>query len=279
MKNKIVEKFTDEIEELKFQMNHRKLHNFRTFLIRFLAKTGMAINKWFPFVLAYVMVFNSYMYKKNKPFRRDMVAKPAYIQSVDTSKGVHREDICSKYEGTTFEYSTAWSMNNIGLYQRTITSYKVNDKINLNNLDEVLNMTKEEIDETLKIIDAKIITKRELTDSDKVYDEDVLTITQCAKSKDEEVLRLETDFEIMCHTALFISIVYMCTGVFAGIKKILIKNVIDDKLNAVIVAHKYISVDDYRRMRKILEIKKTNLALVQDEETNLNENVRRIKRR
>ena len=71
----------------------------------------------------------------------------------------------------------------------------------------------------------------------------------------------------------------MCTGVFAGIKKILIKNVIDDKLNAVIVAHKYISVDDYRRMRKILEIKKTNLALVQDEETNLNENVRRIKRR
>lgn len=279
MKNTIVDKFTNEIDELKFQMNHRKLYNFRTFLIRFLAKMGLAVNKWFPFILAYTMVFNSSIYKKNKPFRRDMISKPAYIQSVNTSKGVHREDICSEYKETMFEYSTAWSMNNIGLYQRTITSYKVNDKIDLNNLDEVLNMTKEEIDGALKIIDAKVITKRELTDSDKAYDEDVLTITQYVKSKDEEVLRLETDFEIICHTALFISIVYICIGVFAGIKKILIKNVIDDKLNAVIVAHKYISVDDYRRMRKILEIKQANLTLVQEKETNLKENVRKIKRR
>lgn len=279
MKNKIVEKFTNEVDELKFQMNHRKLYNFRTFLIKFLARTGKSINKWFPFVLSYAMVLNLNMYKKNKPFCRDMVSKPAYIQSVDTSKGVHREDICSKYNPTEFEYSTAWILNDMGLHQRTITTYKVSNKIDLNNLDEVLNMTKEEIDEALKIIDVKVITKRELTDSDKVYDEDVLTITQYIKSKDEEVLRLETDFEIMCHTALFISIVYMCTGVLVGIKKILIKNVIDDKLDAVIAAHKYISVDDYRRMRKILEIKQTNLALVQEEETNLNENVRRIKRR
>lgn len=36
MKNTIVDKFTNEIDELKFQMNHRKLYNFRTFLIRFL---------------------------------------------------------------------------------------------------------------------------------------------------------------------------------------------------------------------------------------------------
>ena len=160
MKNTIVDKFTNEIDELKFQMNHRKLYNFRTFLIRFLAKMGLAVNKWFPFILAYTMVFNSSIYKKNKPFRRDMISKPAYIQSVDTSKGVHREDICSEYKETMFEYSTAWSMNNIGLYQRTITSYKVNDKIDLNNLDEVLNMTKEEIDGALKIIYAKVITKR-----------------------------------------------------------------------------------------------------------------------
>ena len=208
-----------------------------------------------------------------------MVSKPAYIQSIDTSKGVHRKDICSEHKETMFEYSTAWSMNNMGLYQRTTTSYKTNDKINLNNLDEVLDMTKEEIDEALKIIDTKVITKRELTDSDKIYDDDVLIITQYAKSADEKVLRLETNFENMCQTALFISIVYMCTGLFIGIKKILIKNIIDDKLNAVIVAHKYISVDDYRRMRKILEIKQANLTLVQEKETNLKENVRKIKRR
>ena len=279
MKNTIVDKFTNEIDELKFQMNHRKLYNFHTFLIRFLAKIGLAVNKWLPFILAYTMVFNSSIYKKNKPFRRDMVSKPAYIQSIDTSKGVHRKDICSEHKETMFEYSTAWSMNNMGLYQRTTTSYKTNDKIDLNNLDEVLDMTKEEIDEALKIIDTKVITKRELTDSDKIYDDGVLIITQYAKSADEKVLRLETNFENMCQTALFISIVYMCTGLFIGIKKILIKNIIDDKLNAVIVAHKYISVDDYRRMRKILEIKQANLTLVQEKETNLKENVRKIKRR
>lgn len=278
MKNKIVEKLNDEVNELKFQMNHRKLYNFQCFLIKFLAKTGMAINKLFPFALAYVMVFNSNMYKKNKPFHRDMVIRSAYIQSVDTSKGTHHKEVCSQHKQTTFEYSTAWTINNLGMYQRTITTYKVNDKIDLSNLDEVLNMTKEEIDTVLKIIDAKVITKRELNDSDKVYDEDVLTITQYTKAEDQEVLRLENNLEIICHSALFMLIVYMCTGVFVDIKKVLIKNVIEDKLNAIVVAHKYISVADYSNIRKILEIRQANLALVQ-EETDLNNGFCRIRRR
>lgn len=279
MKNKIVERLNDEVNELKFQINHRELYNFRNFLINFLARIGIIINKWFPFALAYIIVFNSNAYKKNKPFQKDMVSRTAYIQSVDTSKGDHHKEVCSQHEQTKFEYSTAWTINDLGMYQRTVTTYKVNDKIDLNNLDEVLNMTKDEVEEVLKVLDAKVITKRWLNDSDKVYDENVLTITQYVKSKDDEVLRLENNLEVISHTALFMLIVFMCTGVFVNIKKVLIKNVIKDKLNDIIVAHKYISAADYNNIKKILEIKQANLELVQEKETDLNKDFCRIIRR
>ena len=61
--NKIVREFTKDVNDLQFKIEYRKLYNTRTFLMRLLIKSGMALNRSFPFILSSALVLNSSSYK------------------------------------------------------------------------------------------------------------------------------------------------------------------------------------------------------------------------
>lgn len=273
--NKIVRKLTKEVNDLQFQLAHYKLYNTRNAVMKFLLKSGITLDKLCPYLLSGVLVANLGSFKKNPPFEKNMVSKPAYIQTIDISNGVHKEDTLFNRLSSTFEYSTSWTINDLGLYERTITSYVISKDIDLNDTDRIFSMSKEDIDELLKIKDVKTITKRELTDNDVIYnDEGVLTITQYVESKDEEVVRMETGIDNLCHSLLYLVFVGIGVDVLSTIKKILIKNVIEDKLNAKINTYRYITPYDLLEIKKVLEAKQENLRLLQE-----NERLRRVRKR
>lgn len=277
--NKIVREFTKDVNDLQFKIEHRKLYNTRTFLIRFLIKSGMALNRSFPFILSSALVLNSNSYKENKVFQRDVVSKPGYIQSIDMSNGSHEENACANNGRNMVEYSTGWSINNQGLYERTVVSFNVNKKINLKNLDDILKMTEEELKELLTVSNVKTITQRELSEEDKMYDEDTVIVTQYVKSKDVEVLRQETSKENFEHSMACICSTCLFAVWFIKIKKFLIKTVIEDKLEDSLTMHRYIYEIELEDLENILETKKDNLSLLQNELQDKGRGLSRIRRR
>ena len=277
--NKIVREFTKDVNDLQFKIEHRKLYNTRTFLMRLLIKSGMALNRSFPFILSSALVLNSSSYKENKVFQRDVVSKPAYIQSIDMSNGGHEDNVCANNGRNMVEYSTGWSINNQGLYERTVVSFNVNKKINLKNLDDVLKMTEEELKELLTVSNVKTITQRELSEEDRMYDEVTVIVTQYVKSKDVEVLRQETSKENFEHSVAYIFSTCLFAVWFMKIKKFLIKTVIEDKLEDSLTMHRYIHEIELEDLENILEIKKDNLSLLQNGLQDKGRGLSRIRRR
>lgn len=262
--NKIEKKLAKDAATLQFQIEHRKLYNVHTALVRLLLKSGLVLDKSMPFLLSSVLVLNSSHFKNNKPFKKDIVLKPGYIQYVDMSNGTHQENIRAIRKKNYIEYSTGWYINNTGIYERTIVSYEVNSKLNSKSLDDVLCMTKEELEELLEITDVRIITKEVLTKEDEMYKEDVVIVNQYVKTKDTKVLRQETNREYYSNMLMYIFTVLLYGSWFKTIKKFLIKTIIEDKLNNTITTYRCIHAEELEDLKKNLEIKQSNLEMLQD---------------
>ena len=279
LNDKILKKITKDVNHLQFQIEHRKLYNAFIVFVRFWVKSGIILDKCFPFFLSTVLVLNSDSFKNDKAFKRDIVSKPAYIQTINTSNGIFEENIRAVGGDNIVEYSSAWMINNTGLYERTVVTYKVNNKINLKNIDEILSMTEEELNDLLKIIDVNVVTKEYLTEEDQLYNEDVVIVTQYIKSKDVEVLRQETSKENFEHSVAYIFLTCLFAVWFMKIKKFLIKTVIEDKLEDSLTMHRYIHEIELEDLENILEIKRDNLSLLQNELQDKGRGLSRIRRR
>ena len=96
--NKILKDFSKDIDNLQFKIEHCKLYNIYTFFVRLLLKNGIMISKGFPFILSSVIVLNSSTYKNNKIFKRDIVQKPGYIQTIDRLMGIMKKTFVLRKE-------------------------------------------------------------------------------------------------------------------------------------------------------------------------------------
>lgn len=277
--DKILKKITKDVNHLQFQIEHRKLYNTFIAFVRFWVKSGIILDKSFPFFLSTVLVLNSNSFKNDKAFKRDIVSKPAYIQTINTSNGIFEENIRAVGGDNIVEYSSAWMINNTGLYERTVVTYKVNNKINLKNIDEILSMTEEELNDLLKIIDVNVVTKEYLTEEDQLYNEDVVIVTQYIKSKDDKILRQETGKENFRHSSLYVFSVWLYAIWIMKIKKFFIKNVVEDTLEEYLTIYKYIRDDELKDLRKILEIKCNNLDMLQDKTQDKGKSLSRVRKR
>ena len=263
--NKILKDFSKDIDNLQFKIEHYKLYNIYTFFVRLLLKNGIMISKGFPFILSSVIVLNSSTYKNNKIFKRDIVQKPGYIQTIDMTNGNHEENVCVEKGKNKIEYSNGWTINNQGLYERIVVSFKVNNRVDLENLDDILNMPEDKLRELLTVKEVKTVIRKELSEEDKIYNDDTIIVTQYIKSKDVEVLRKETGKENFEHSMMYILSVWLFTIWFKKVKKFLIKTVVEDKLGDNLAMHQYVYEVELDDLKKILEVKKDNLMLLQNE--------------
>lgn len=263
--NKILKTFQKDANIVQFKIEHTNLYNTIAAIIRFFLKGGQKLEKCIPLVLSALIVTNSSHFKKNKPFRSDILSKPAYIQMIDASNGIHEENILAIRHDNIVEYSTGWLKNNNEQYERVVTTYKINSKINSTKLEEIFSMTEDELFDLLKIVDVNVITKDYLTTEDKVYNEDVITVIQYAKSNDKKVLRQETDSECYLNMSTYVAFVLLYASWLKKIKKALIKSEVGDKLEECLSRFEYVNEHDLDELKKILEIKKQNVAILKED--------------
>ena len=267
--NELLKKLTRDINRLQNKIEHRRLYNIYNAIIRMLLKSGIAIDYIFPFILAAIVVANSKGVKSDPPFHIDEVTEKASIETIDTSSGIHIEHLSYdfSYDNNLLEHSTGWIMNDKGLYERTVTSYRLDDEVNLEDTEKIFEMTKEEIEKTLVITNIETIKKNKLTKEDEIYNSDAIIIIKHAESETETITRPETTEENFWN-----SIIYIVTILFYGIvakkiEKIFVKTYIRDSLRECSFFFRSIDKEELETMRKILKLKQENLAMINSNES------------
>lgn len=205
-RNTLVNKLTRDVKALENKIEHRSLYNIRNMVVKALLKSGIAIDYALPFIFSLIVISYSSSAKRNTPFHIDEITEKAGIETIDTSSGIHLEHISYdfSYDEELIEYSTGWVINDKGLYERTVTSYRISDEIDLSETDKILSMSKEEIENILVVTNIKTICKNTLTPEDKIYDSDALIIVNHCESEDKTITRQETSSENVCYSLLFI---------------------------------------------------------------------------
>lgn len=269
-RNELVNKLSGDVKRLENKIEHRTLYNIRNMVVKALLKSGIAIDYALPFILASIVIAHSYSAKGDAPFHIDEITEKASIETIDTSSGIHLEHLSYdfSYNDELIEYSTGWITNDKGLYERTVTSYRISDEIDLSETDKILSMSKEEIENILIVTNIQTIRKNTLTPEDKIYDSDALIVVNHSESEDEAITREETSSENIWHSILFIIMALSNTRL---IEKLFVKTYIRDRLREYEPLFRQINKEELEIMKKILEVKKQNLAMIDETSNNIGE--------
>lgn len=270
---KLVKKLTKQKKQLENHINHRKLYNIRNTIIKALIKSGIAIDYALPFILSSVIVASVQASNGDLPFKADEITnkEKASVETIDTSNGIHVEytSYDFDYKDEVLQYSTGWIINNKGLYERTVTSYKLNNTIDLSDTEKVFSMTKEEIENSLEITNIKTIQKNILQAEDEIYNEDALIIiNHYTQNEEKAVTRTETALENFANSIVFLSLSF-CLGLgFLVAKKIFIKTCISDGLKKCESKYRIVTKEELNKLKEILELKEKNLELLTSNKNN-----------
>lgn len=153
-KDELINKLNKDITRLERKLECENLYNIRNSIISSVLKGVQVVDLALPFIASAVLIANAPNFKDNPPFYKDEI-------TVDTSSGIHLKHNSSDSDDKTkiIKYSTGWKVGTDGYYERTETIYQLNDKLNLDNKEEILSMSKAKIKQLLKITDIKTIKK------------------------------------------------------------------------------------------------------------------------
>lgn len=271
--NKLIKLLNNDINKFQNKIEYRNLYNIRNFVVRGLLKSGIAIDYALPFILAGIIVANLYASKGNAPFHIDEITEKASVETIDTSSGIHLEHISYdfSYDNELLEYSTGWIINDKGLYERTVTSYRLNDQINLEDTEKIMSMTKEEIEKILTITNIETIKKKNLTPEDNIYSSDAIIVVNYFESEEKTSTRLETTSENALTSISYI-IQTLSWGIsFRTLEKLFVKTHTKDKLRKYETLFRKIDKEELENMKKVLKLKQENLRMLDNESKNIGE--------
>lgn len=260
----LVQKITNDVNKLQDKIENRQLYNIRNFVIRMLLRSGIVIDYALPFILSAVVIGYLQSSKGNTPFHRDEVIEKASVETIDTSSGIHleRKSYDFNYNNELVEHSTGWIVNDEGLYERTVTSYKLNDNVDINDTEKILSMTKEEIDKALVITDVNTIKKNTLTPEDTIYNSDAIIVINHSESDEMVTTNLEGKDVNAFLSTIYLIIVFCCGKGTMHIENLFVKTQIRDIFKQYVYLFRPIKKEELETMRKILEIKQENLAML-----------------
>jgi hypothetical protein len=280
-KEDIFEKIEKEVKDLDEKVNNFKMYNAKAFLRRSGLRTCLVIRKTLPFFVASFIAINLPFFKSNMPFIRETRTKGANIAIMDSSNGFHEEytSFSNDYDYKEIHYSSAWNLDEYGLYTRTVQVFKFDDSfINEYSQEELFNMPVEEISKLLILDTTKKVTKTKLTNEDFIYKEPAIVIFNNTVSSTLTVEEKESVLE-----DIFNTLFYFILGAVGGLgldftANIIFKRKLQNKLKDLIVQNRSITPQELDSLRQKLQLHQENLELLQEESPIPRENFEMRKR-
>lgn len=260
----LIAKLDKDYLKLENKIEQYKFYNIRNKIIRLIIKSGLALNYALPFILASFIVLYCNPIFKISPYKLDEVKIYASTQTIETSTGLNLEytsyDVI--YTDKYLKYSTGWTINEDNLYEREETIYQINSKIKSMSHEEIFEMTKEELEDIVDILDIKTIYKSNLEPDDYMFSDSAIIISDFGKSKDDYKIHKETELEDLLEVVGHIA---LCAIIGSILRNRYIFRIIKDKLKGYASSYSVIDEKDVRKLKQILEIKEENINLLKDE--------------
>ena len=267
----LIDQLARKEQELENRIEYRNLYNARNIIATRLIKGFKAADIALPFLMSALIIGSTPPIKKNPPFQQDMITRQASIETTDTSNGIHTYHLSYKKEFSKNElkYSTGWTINDKGRYERMEVKYDFNSLDNLNDAEKILSMTKEELDNTFSKTLPKHIEKDILSPEDYLYQTDGIILTYSTTRKDLTTLNLETKEEDFDNSLKVIGTWGTLGILLYFAKKKATKNGINNMLTKWEPNVRFLSKKELRDMKKRLELEKQNLELIKYKTTSM----------
>lgn len=277
---KLVNKLENDVKTLQFKIEHRKLYNIKCNIIKCLLKCAIFLDYSLPFILVAIILANYRSLSGNLPFRGNLIKENAKVYSVDTSNDFHEKTISYDFEDDeeSVEYSTGWVLKENGLYERIVTTYKLNDNVDLEDIDTILKMSKEEVENTFVLINVSTIRKNIMDASDAIYNEPSIIVNNYFESDEYFITRRENFSEIAWNSLTYLIETFAIGYFLSGVGNFFIKTHLRDKFRKYDSLFRVVNVDEVDDMKMILKVKKENLAIIRNGTSLANKNCK-IKRK
>ena len=252
-----IEEITHNTNKLQSELKYYKLINIRNKILRILIKSGITVDYVLPFLCSMTICYQG---ANLKPFHLDNIKTYASIKTIDTNK-IHlvKESYKMHYSENSVEYTTGFVKNN-DIYERTVTTYKLN-KDDIKNIDNFIKMTYDELNENLSIKKERIVQQKYLRKNDYLYMNDTTIVTKSREDENKYKIKKQNkrDDLVDIFIYLFWSI-SMGLGIHE-IKEKLISKHLRKKLKSKEDNYKDLSKVDLEDMKQILLLNKNNLQL------------------
>jgi len=265
----LLKQLKEEVNDIEKLINNLKKYYINNKKIMNLLKVGVAVDRLLPFIITSVICFNWEMMRGNTPFITNDVVQEASVSKYMSSNGEEKINYSFDYEYDEefIEYRTSWEEKENDFYEQTVTSYRVDNYLNLSNVEEILSMSKEELDEKLVVENVTTNLKNDIN-KEEVKAENIVAINIVYNDKNNTIIRDETIGEDMASSICYLLEAIVWGNFFRILKKKIgkekVKKYLDEKYE------KYeAKTEDYDKRtledwKKILKLKKENLSLLDD---------------
>ena len=260
----LMDKLAEEIASIENKLKYPSIYNLRNLILQAFVKSGIALDYSLPFLLSTTIASSIFASCGNVPFRVDNIKQKASIETLDTSARLHleRASFDYQYNQEFIEHSTGWTINQYGLYERTVTSYNPDSELNLSDPEKVFSRSLEELQNLLVITNIETISKKNLTPEDEIYNEDAFIIQNHHLSKTITITRPETFDENFLTTVLCLGPGILLGLFFKELESSFIKIHLRDILKSSEPNFKFLSHEELEILKKVLVIKKQNYDLL-----------------
>lgn len=266
-KEQLKKKLEREIAKTEFKVNHFRLYNVGAFCKRAALRSGYAVKKLAPFMLASYLIISTPLFNPNKPFTKEVTYKGINAVTMEASNGYYEKYTSFDYDYKLkqIEYSTAWTKDENDCYSRVVTTFPLPDNFRAKHSNkEIFDMSEEELHQLLANSSSKKITKSKLEDEDFLYKDPAIVIYDSFESPEQQIPVEETGIANVFHTLFYFLLSGMGGVTIDYTSNLIFKRRVENRIKQLIVKNKYITKNELRYLRERLAIKRENMALLSE---------------
>lgn len=263
MRKNVVDQYIRDTKSLEYKVKYPDLFNAYYKILEISTKFGIISvpNIISLFVVSWIVssIMGSF---NHSPFELD--EKEVFANSKTTYYGIEKSIDTISFDKSftnSLEYTTGWKEIGNGFYERTITYYNIPAEGEINNKEEILSLSKEAMDELFETNNIETVSKNYLTDEDNRFNEETVVL-EINNGKSEKDVKIEK--QSIAEQIFLDGLVYFLISFIGGN---LMGNFIKEKIlkrKMVIKSRKYIDKNDLEEMKKVIEFRKQNIELLED---------------
>jgi len=242
------------------EINLAKLRKLK----RILLKGGLVLDKALPLIMT--SIIQATTYGKDRPLVFEQTTYDWYQVNVTSDDEVVYQKVEKKENTDSLKYVSAWKQNENGYYEQTTTVYEVSDTIDMNNIDEILTLSEEELKDLFIIKDFQTETKKELSETEK-EEQGYLAMEVTLQDLENPHIEKDSIWKIILNIGKFQIIFFSIGASLFLIQKFVLKDCVRKRIIQMMALEE--EMDTEYDGTEIFEQQQRNLALLEGESSEI----------